>query len=126
MHNIPQSSCLPDQPTLPFSSPHENERTAPHRTSHPPTHPSDALLSSVLERGSGSCAALCVLYLSVCQRLGLEMSARVLRDERGTNYCVAWPTAQPIQAGGVRCVVDVYGRGALLTVNEVRGLRHAF
>lgn len=99
---------------------------SPHKA--PPTHArrSDALLSSVLERGSGGCAALCILYVSVCARAGLPMHFRVLRDDAGSHYCVAWPAAAPLRAPGVgRCVVDVYGRGALLTVDEVCAPRAA-
>jgi hypothetical protein len=82
---------------------------------------SDSQLSSVLERGSGSAVALCILYTSVCARAGLDLHARVLRDgPGGAYYAVAWPAAGPLTGpGGVRCVVDVYGRGGLLTVDEV-------
>ncbi|KIZ02112.1 hypothetical protein MNEG_5847 [Monoraphidium neglectum] len=87
----------------------------------PPRRPgSDAQLSSVLERGAGGCVALCILYSAVCARLGLELAVRVLVDEGGSHYCLAWPADAPLAAAGVgRCVVDVYGRGALLTVDEV-------
>ncbi|KAI8466136.1 MAG: hypothetical protein J3K34DRAFT_524807 [Monoraphidium minutum] len=82
--------------------------------------PSDAHLSSVLERGAGGCAALTVLYAAVCARVGLDLAYHVLRDEAGSTYCVAWPASGPPAAPGVgRCCVDVYGRGALLTVEEV-------
>jgi hypothetical protein len=82
--------------------------------------PADAQLAAVLEGGLGNCVALCLLYGGVCARLGLPLAARVLRDEAGAYYCVAWPEAGPLAAAGGRCVVDVYGKGALLTVEEVR------
>jgi hypothetical protein len=53
--------------------------------------------------------------------MGLELDARALQDDAGTYYCVAWPRGGPLQGpGGVqRCVLDVYGAGSLLTVDEV-------
>ncbi len=110
-----------------FKCLHTNRPAADVTSPPPPQSPtpappsSDARLSSVLEGGRGSCVALSLLYLAVCARLGLELAVRVLRDEGGSYYCVAWPAGAPLQAGGVRCVVDVYGRGALLTVDEVGG-----
>ena len=87
----------------------------------------DARLSSVLEAGRGSCVALCLVYAAVAARLGLDLALRVLRDPGGgpgggaAYYAVAWPAnaAAPLAAGGARCVVDVYGGGALLSAAEV-------
>ncbi|GBF92165.1 hypothetical protein Rsub_04512 [Raphidocelis subcapitata] len=80
----------------------------------------DAQLAAVLEGGLGNCVALCLLYAGVCERLGLPLALRALRDEAGAYYCVAWPSeAGPLAAAGGRCVIDVYGKGALLTVEEV-------
>lgn len=57
----------------------------------------------------------------VCCRLGLTLGFKVLDEGR---YCLVWPKAGEQQhllmAAGEACVVDVYGKGALLTVNEVR------
>lgn len=39
----------------------------------PPPPPRDSTLSAVLETGSGSPAALAVLYREVCARLGLPL-----------------------------------------------------
>eukprot|EP00878_Enallax_costatus_P017633 GHUV01018527.1.p1 GENE.GHUV01018527.1~~GHUV01018527.1.p1 ORF type:complete len:426 (+),score=190.14 GHUV01018527.1:1236-2513(+) len=83
----------------------------------------DSHLSAVLESGPGSCAALTVLYLEVCSRLGLSLGFKVLDEGR---YCLVWPRSgeqqQLLMAAGEACVVDVYGKGALLTVKEVSDL----
>ena len=44
--------------------------------------PSDSQMSSVMEGGVGSSAALSILYLEVCSRIGLDMAARPLEDGR--------------------------------------------
>eukprot|EP00882_Tetradesmus_deserticola_P011815 GHRQ01012506.1.p1 GENE.GHRQ01012506.1~~GHRQ01012506.1.p1 ORF type:complete len:401 (+),score=198.88 GHRQ01012506.1:357-1559(+) len=86
--------------------------------------PSDSQLAAVLESGPGSCAALTVLYLEVCSRLDLDLGFKVLE---GGRYCLAWPKGQgeqqrPLSAAGEACVLDVYGKGALLTVKEATEL----
>jgi hypothetical protein len=57
----------------------------------------------------------------VCSRLGLPLAFKVLDEGR---YCLAWPAdrqqQQLMMAAGEQVVVDVYGRGGLLTVTEVR------
>jgi hypothetical protein len=62
-----------------------------------------------------------VLLLQVCSRLGLQLGFKVLESGR---YCLAWPQSEggqqhPLTAAGEACVLDVYGKGALLTVKEV-------
>jgi hypothetical protein len=57
----------------------------------------------------------------VCSRLGLQLGFKVLESGR---YCLAWPKGDgekqhPLTAAGEACVLDVYGKGALLTVKEV-------
>lgn len=58
--------------------------------------------------------------LQVCSRLGMTLGFKVLEEGR---YCLVWPKSdeqqQLLMAAGEACVVDVYGRGALLTVKEV-------
>ncbi|WIA13413.1 hypothetical protein OEZ85_006993 [Tetradesmus obliquus] len=86
--------------------------------------PSDSQLATVLESGPGSCAALTVLYLEVCSRLDLPLGFKVLE---GGRYCLAWPRGEegqqhPLTAAGEACVLDVYGKGALLTVKEATEL----
>ncbi|EFJ46581.1 hypothetical protein VOLCADRAFT_93041 [Volvox carteri f. nagariensis] len=78
--------------------------------------PSDHQLSSVLERGVGASAALSILYLEVCDRLGFPLAARPLEDGR---YFVLWPVDAPLTADGQRFLVDPYGRGGLLLLDEV-------
>lgn len=43
---------------------------------------SDSQLSSVMELGMGGSAALSVLYMEVCARLGMHLAARPLEDGR--------------------------------------------
>jgi hypothetical protein len=64
---------------------------------------------------------LLLLLLQVCSRLGLQLGFKVLESGR---YCLAWPQSEsgqqhPLTAAGEACVLDVYGKGALLTVKEV-------
>ena len=42
----------------------------------------DSQMSSVMERGVGSSAALSILYMEVCDRVGLPMAARGLEEGR--------------------------------------------
>lgn len=64
--------------------------------------------------------SLCGLSLQVCSRLGLSLGFKVLDEGR---YCLVWPRSgqqqRLLMAGGQACVVDVYGKGALLTAKEV-------
>jgi hypothetical protein len=58
----------------------------------------------------------------VCSRLDLQLGFKVLESGR---YCLAWPKGDdeqqhPLTAAGEACVLDVYGKGVLLTVKEVR------
>ncbi|GAB4815795.1 hypothetical protein N2152v2_002841 [Parachlorella kessleri] len=80
--------------------------------------PRDSLLSSVLERGRGSPAALAIMYREVCARLGLPMHAAVLE---GGGYLVLWPAdaAVHLTAAGERLVVDPFAGGALYSMEEV-------
>ncbi|GLI67606.1 hypothetical protein VaNZ11_011851 [Volvox africanus] len=78
--------------------------------------PSDHQLAAVMERGVGASAALSILYLEVCERLGFPLAARPLEDGR---YFVLWPVDAPLTADGQRFLVDPYGRGGLLLLEEV-------
>ncbi|KAG2501503.1 hypothetical protein HYH03_000011 [Edaphochlamys debaryana] len=78
--------------------------------------PSDHQLAAVLEGGVGASAALSILYLEVCERLGFPLAARPLEDGR---YFVLWPLEAPLTADGQRFLVDPYGRGGLLLMDEV-------
>ncbi|GIL57243.1 hypothetical protein Vafri_12501 [Volvox africanus] len=78
--------------------------------------PSDHQLAAVMERGVGASAALSILYLEVCERLGFPLAARPLEDGR---YFVLWPLDAPLTADGQRFLVDPYGRGGLLLLEEV-------
>eukprot|EP00198_Chlamydomonas_reinhardtii_P000982 XP_001690317.1 predicted protein [Chlamydomonas reinhardtii] len=78
--------------------------------------PSDHQLAAVLEGGVGASAALSILYLEVCERLGFPLAARPLEDGR---YFVVWPLEAPLTADGQRFLVDPYGRGGLLLLQEV-------
>ena len=76
----------------------------------------------MLERGTGCSAALSILYLEVCARLGYQLQARVLDDRR---YVVLAPPQQAGHGASVSeqtqgFVVDAYGGGDLLRVEEVR------
>ena len=73
----------------------------------------------MLERGSGSTAALAILYMEVCQRMGLDMAARLLD---GGRYVVLWPTDAPLRTCGQQFVVDAYQQGELYLLNEVGSL----
>lgn len=50
----------------------------------------------------------------------MNLDFRVVEDGR---YILAWPRTdlvqRPLTAAGEACVLDVYGKGALLTVAEV-------
>ncbi|KAF8058126.1 hypothetical protein HT031_005786 [Scenedesmus sp. PABB004] len=87
--------------------------------------PLDSQLSSVLEGGRGSCAALPILHLEVCARVGLAMGFKVLD---GGRYTLVWPRDETsgggslLSAGGEACLVDPYGGGALITVKEAAEL----
>ncbi len=70
----------------------------------------------MLERGSGSAAALAILYMEVCQRMGLHMAARLLDSGR---YVVLWPTDAPLRTCGQQFVVDAYSQGELFLLAEV-------
>lgn len=78
----------------------------------------------MLETGSGSSAALSLLYQEVSSRLGLPLHAQPLE---GGRYLVLWPAAAEQQAllavSGRRFLVDPYGAGALLALDEVGGLQ---
>lgn len=75
-------------------------------------------LPHVLETGRGSAAALSIIYIEICTRMGLQISAAVLEEGR---HCVVWPTHKPLQlASGEDVVVDVYSGGALYRLKEVR------
>ena len=76
----------------------------------------DSQLSQVLERGSGSAAALAILYMEVCQRMGLPMAARLLD---GGRYVVLWPTDAPLRTCGQQFVVDAYSQGEPFLLAEV-------
>lgn len=76
----------------------------------------DSQLSQVLERGSGSAAALAILYMEVCERVGLPMGARLLD---GGRYVVLWPTGAPLRTCGQHFVVDAYSQGELFLLDEV-------
>ncbi|GFR44414.1 hypothetical protein Agub_g5647, partial [Astrephomene gubernaculifera] len=80
---------------------------------------SDHRLSSVLEGGVGASAALSILYLEVCERLGFPLAARPLEEGR---YFVLWPRDVSLTANGQRFLVDPYGRGGLLLAEEVSEL----
>lgn len=80
--------------------------------------PRDSSLSSVMETGVGCSAALSILYMEVCSRLGLPLCARPLEDGR---YWLLWPERQELSApGGQRLVLDAYGCGSVLRLEEVR------
>jgi hypothetical protein len=76
----------------------------------------DSQFSAVLERGSGGSAALAILYMEVCARMGLRMAAQPLE---GGRYFVLWPTDAPLASCGQRFVVDAYSQGALFLLDEV-------
>ncbi|BDA45434.1 probable UPF0162 protein XF_1494 at C-terminar half [Coccomyxa sp. Obi] len=78
--------------------------------------PKDSQLSAVLERGTGGSAALAILYMEVCERMGLRMAAQPLE---GGRYFVLWPTDAPLRSCGQRFVVDAYSKGALFLLDEV-------
>ncbi|KAG1681119.1 hypothetical protein FOA52_015561 [Chlamydomonas sp. UWO 241] len=78
--------------------------------------PCDAQLSNVMESGKGGSAALSILYLEVCARLGLTMLAKPLE---GGRYFVLWPASSELRVGGERLVVDPYGGGGMLMASEV-------
>ncbi|KAK9821466.1 hypothetical protein WJX81_006037 [Elliptochloris bilobata] len=78
--------------------------------------PRDSRLSQVLERGSGCPAALAVLHMELCRRLGLPLAAAILDEGR---YVVLWPEATPLAACGQRVVIDPYCGGDLLLLSEV-------
>lgn len=80
-------------------------------------HGRDSQLSAVLERGTGGSAALAILYMEVCERMGLRMAARPLE---GGRHFVLWPTDAPLRSCGQRFVVDSYSQGALFLLDEVR------
>lgn len=69
-----------------------------------------------MESGVGSPAALCILYMDVCRRLGLPLAGRPVEEGR---YFLAWPQAAPLTVGGEAFVVDPYGGGALMAAAEV-------
>ena len=75
----------------------------------------DSQLSAVLERGTGGSAALAILYMEVCERMGLRMAAQPLE---GGRYFVLWPTDAPLRSCGQRFVVDAYSEGALFLLDE--------
>ena len=64
----------------------------------------------------GSPAALAILFIEVCRRLGLAMSCALLDDMR---YGILWPTDAPLLIAGEEVVVDVYSGGALYLLKEV-------
>lgn len=78
--------------------------------------PRHTLLNRVMETGLGTSASLAILYMDLCHRLGMHMTAAVL----DTNYVVCWP-CQPsvLSACGERFVVDPYSQGALFAAEEV-------
>lgn len=70
----------------------------------------------MLEQGTGCPAALAILYMEVCARLGLPLAARIL--DRG-RYLVLWPQQQELQVGGRPLVIDPYSQGVPLLADEV-------
>eukprot|EP00798_Chlamydomonas_sp_ICE-L_P006891 gene6891-30867_t len=72
-------------------------------------NPRDSHFSSVLETGVGCSASLSLLYLEICKRLGIPMSAQALEDGNHTALC---------DESGLPLVVDPYGCGDLLPLSE--------
>lgn len=81
--------------------------------------PRDAQLHRVLESGSGCPAALAILYMEVCARLGLPLGARVLDQGR---YLVLWPIQADYSVNGQPCVIDAYSQGIPVLADEVCGI----
>lgn len=80
-----------------------------------PLLPSAYVLHLVLETGLGCPILLGLVYMEVCQRLGLEMEGMVLED-----YFVVWPKGQDLKVGGTSLCVDVYSGGEIMRVSEGR------
>ena len=76
----------------------------------------DAQLHRVLEQGTGCPAALAILYMEVCARLGLPLSARILEHGR---YLVLWPMQQAYAVDGQQVVIDAYSQGVPVLADEV-------
>lgn len=58
------------------------------------------------------------MYMEVCQRLGMPMSAALLEG----RHCLLWPSRVPLRAGEEDVVVDAYSNGEIYLLKEV----HAF
>ncbi|DBA77701.1 TPA: hypothetical protein ACH3X2_008400 [Trebouxia sp. C0005] len=82
-------------------------------------NPRDAQLSSVLDNGGGTPAALAVLYMEVARRLGISMVAQPLE---GGRECMIWPEHGLLRAGGESFVIDAYSQGAMYSMTEVAEL----
>lgn len=82
-------------------------------------NPRDAQLSSVLDNGGGTPAALAVLYMEVARRLGIPMVAQPLE---GGRECMIWPEHGLLRAGGEAFVIDAYSQGAMYSMTEVAEL----
>ncbi|DBB00582.1 TPA: hypothetical protein ACH3X3_002277 [Trebouxia sp. C0006] len=82
-------------------------------------NPRDAQLSSVLDNGGGTPAALAVLYMEVARRLGIPMVAKPLE---GGRECMIWPEQGLLKAGGESFVIDAYSQGAMYSMTEVAEL----
>ena len=77
----------------------------------------DAQLHRVLEQGTGCPAALAILYMEVCARLGLPLGALVLEQGR---YLFLWPLGgQELQVDGQAVVIDAYSQGVPVLAEEV-------
>ena len=81
-------------------------------------NPWNTNLSTVLDHGEGSPAALTILYLAVSHCLGFHLQTLPLEDGR---YFVLWPTDEDIvlSAGGEQFVIDAYAEGSLLSEEEI-------
>lgn len=85
-----------------------------YRRAEGPLLPHHHMIHRVLEDGEGSPVVLGTIYMEVCRRAGLPMSACVLED-----YLVVFPTHEPLGPPDCPMVVDVYSGGELMRMDEV-------
>lgn len=102
--------------------------------------PRHSLLNRVLETGQGTSAMLSIVFIELCMRCGLPLTASVLDD----NYILCWPQqvgppscippcwlihphtrvptptqSESLSACGEQFVIDPYSSGALFSAQEV-------
>jgi Transglutaminase-like superfamily len=70
----------------------------------------------VLERGTGTPAAITILYMEICRRLGFPLAARQLE---GGKHFVLWPEHAVLGVEGLEYCIDAYSGGGLLHFREV-------